>query len=255
MRTGERTAAARLEEHIAPDATMDTSTQPGQPVGRELLEGRAAVLDRVHGLWPATPGYKRAGWSSPQPDGDKLVVKGTNNVTLTFSFNDADQIKHVQLDGGWGGFSYQEIDAIPDAAKALLNNALADDMPIVVTYVDESGQPQSSLRGSVSVFSDTQIAIWIRHGDGGLPTAIQKNPKVSLVYSDRRARQLILIQGRAHIETDEETRRRVFESAPEVEQLHDPHRHGEALIIDVTRYQGGPNPPGGRGTPRMIREA
>ena len=37
-----------------------------------------------------------------------------------------------------------------------------------------------------------------------------------------------------------------------VEQTHDPHRHGVAVVIDVTRLQGGAG--GGRGTFLMIRE-
>jgi hypothetical protein len=37
---------------------------------------------------------------------------------------------------------------------------------------------------------------------------------------------------------------------PEVEQMHDPDRKGAALIIDITRLQGG----GPKGNFRMVRE-
>ena len=53
-----------------------------------------------------------------------------------------------------------------------------------------------------------------------------------------------MINGNGHIETDEGIRRRVFEIAPEVEQMHDPNLTGAALIIDVTRMRGG-TPKGG----------
>lgn len=238
--TGERTSAERAADYLAPNVEMDTSTQPGQPVGRERLSGKAKVLDRISGLWLATPGYMRAGWSDPETDGDGLKVTGTNGVTLTFSFDEHGLINHVLLQGGWGGLRYQEVETIPDAAKGLINNALANQTPISVTYVDATGQPHTSLRGSTCVYSPTQLAIWIRPADGGLPKAMANNNKLSLLYNDRKAGATLIIEGLGHIESDEEVRRRVFELAPEVEQTHDPERHGVALLIDVKRLQGGP---------------
>src|SRR5688572_33278878 len=75
LSTGERTAAQRLEPLLAEDAEYDTNTQPGAvPIGRKVLKGRAAVLDQVFGLWPATPGYSRMGWSEPEPTEGGLRV-------------------------------------------------------------------------------------------------------------------------------------------------------------------------------------
>ena len=87
--------------------------------------------------------------------------------------------------------------------------------------------------------------------EGGLTKAIQTNPRLSLLYRDSKSRSTVVIQGRGHIATDEETRRRVYEMTPEVEQFHDTQRNGAALIIDVTRLQGG----GPKGNFRMQREA
>ena len=56
---------------------------------------------------------------------------------------------------------------------------------------------------------------------------------------------------RNHGDISEETRRRVYEKTPEVEQFHDTARNGAALIIDITRLQGG----GPKGNFRMQREA
>jgi hypothetical protein len=253
LSTGERTAAERVAKYLADDVEFDTNSQPGRPVGREVYKGRTAVLEQISGLWPATPGYSRTGWGDPEPDGDKLKVATSGNVVLTFSFNAVDEISHVLLEGGYGGVRAEDTDTIPLAVKGLINNALANQTPIVVTYVDDKGQPHSSLRGSVCVFSPTQLAIWIRHADGGLPQQIVKNPHVSLLYNDRRAGATVIVEGLAHIEEDEGTRRKVFELSPEVEQTHDPHRHGVAVIIDVTRLQGGPG--AGRGNFRMARQA
>jgi hypothetical protein len=42
-----------------------------------------------------------------------------------------------------------------------------------------------------------------------------------------------LRQGFAHIETDEQIRRKVYDMMPEVEQRDDPDRAGACLIIDI----------------------
>jgi hypothetical protein len=57
--------------------------------------------------------------------------------------------------------------------------------------------------------------------------------------------------GKARIDDDPEARRKVFELCPEVEQTHDPERHGVAVIIDVASLVGGPG--AGRGNFRLAR--
>lgn len=258
LSTGERTAAQRLEPFLAEDCEYDTNTQPGAvPIGREVFKGRKNVLEQVFGQWPATPGYSRLGWSEPEPDGDALKVTTSGAVTLTFDFNAQDEISKVVLQGGYGSGASAaarptgKVDEIPLAVRGLINNALANQTPLVVTYVDENGAPHSSLRGSVCVISPTEFAIWVRHADGGLPVNIVKNPAMSLLYNDRRAGATVIVEGRAHIADDEETRRRVFEQSPEVEQTHDPHHHGVPVVIEVTKLQA--NLGAGRGSYSMSR--
>ncbi|MBV8083850.1 MAG: hypothetical protein JO247_03450, partial [Chloroflexi bacterium] len=65
----------------------------------------------------------------------------------------------------------------------------------------------------------------------------------------RRANTAINVMGRGHIADDEETRRIVYEQSPEGEQTDDTHRHGVALVIDVTRLQANLGP--GRGNYSM----
>src|SRR6266508_2286084 len=69
VRTGERIASRYLEPHLAEDVVLDT--------GREQVSGKAAVLERVSGVWPSTPIYYQGGWSAPQAEGDTLKVTGT----------------------------------------------------------------------------------------------------------------------------------------------------------------------------------
>jgi hypothetical protein len=259
LSTGERTAAQRLDPYLAEDVSYDTNTQPGiVPVGREVHHGRAEVLNQVFGLWPATPGYSRLGWSEPEPDGDGLKVVTSGAVSVTFSFNESDQISSVMLEGGFGSRAAAPqvksgaVESIPLAVRGVINNALANQTPIVVTYADANHAPHSSLRGSTCIIGPTQFAIWVRHADGGLPHAVVNNDQVSLLYNDRRAGATVIVQGRAHVAVDEETRRRVYEQCPEVEQTHDPHRHGVALVIDVVRMQA--NLGAGRGNFTLARE-
>jgi hypothetical protein len=68
---------------------------------------------------------------------------------------------------------------IPADLKERINNALAQHHPIMITYVDEAGQPNLTFRGSTQVFSDTQLAI-CRNASGKMIRSIQKNWKVAL---------------------------------------------------------------------------
>lgn len=250
IKTGEGVASRYAEAYLADDVVLDT--------GREQVSGKAAVLARISGEWPSTPVYKLGGWSEPAADGDKLKVTGTfpalgaapAGMNLTFSFNGSDQISHIQQETVTGG-PPQTVEAIPDHVKGQINSALYNGTPIVVTYVDAEGQPQSSLRGSTVVFSDTQIGIWVRNAEGGLPTQVTNgNNKVSLLYRDSKTRSTIVIQGRGSVSNDPEVRRRLFEMTPEVEQFHDTERKGAAVIIDITRLQAG----GPKGMVRLVRE-
>ena len=83
-------------------------------------------------------------------------------------------------------------------------------------------------------FSPTQLAIWVRNGEGGLPRALNANPEMSVLYWDGATRSAITFQGRGQLASDEQTRNRVFERMPEQEQNHDPERNGVALIIEVS---------------------
>ena len=244
LSTGERTAAARLVQYLADDVEFSTNSQPGvAPIGREVFTGRDAVLERVSGQWPATPGFGRLGWSEPEADGDQLKVTSSTAVNLTFGFNEGGQIQKIYLDGGWGSGATPpppvtgNVDSIPLAVKGVLNNARANSTPMTVTYVDEEAVPHTSFRGSVCVIGPTRLAIWVRDANGGLPTAIGTKPVVSLVYSDLRGGNMINITGRASVASDDETRRKVYEAGPEVEQTHDLGRNGVAVVVDVTNLQ------------------
>lgn len=237
LRSGEASAATRAGTRLADDVVL--------VMGEQRAEGRAAVLERITGQWPLTPVLLQGAWSDPEEDEESVIVTASfrgigaapGGLTLTFAFDGGDAIREVrqQLQPGPAP---QTADTIPDHVRGLVNTALANGLPIAVAYVDETGQPVLSPRGSTQVYSPTQLSIWVRNREGGLASAVAANPRLALLYRDSRTRTTLIFQGRGRIVTDEAVRNRVFDLAPEVEQRHDPERRGAALLIDVERLQG-----------------
>jgi hypothetical protein len=248
LKSGELAAASRVSEHLAPDVVFSS--------GAQEVAGHDAVLKRVTGQWPNTPVYQYGGWSDPQTDGDRRTVHadfpawGGNLLAmdLAFSFNAAGQISRVEQKLQTAPRP-QPTDTIPDFVRGIVNTALLNGTPMSVAYTDESGQPVLSMRGSTTVYSERQLGIWVRNAEGGMVASLQVNPRMALLYRDSKNRTTLIFEGRGHVESDEATRKRLYEMVPEVEQNHDPDRKGAALIIDVTKLQG--NTP--RGSIRMER--
>ncbi len=254
IKTGERSASERAREHLASDVVLEVVRAQGS----EEIKGIDQVLFRLGGIWAFTPIFQRGAWSEPKTEADKLKVEGIfpdlgaapQAMNLTFSFNGNGQITHVTQQMVMGG-PPQQVDEVPTYLRGQIDSALFNNTPMVVCYVDENGQPQQSLRGSTLVFSPTQLAIWVRSAEGGIVKAVSGgNNKLSLLYRDSMSRSTIVVQGRGSIATDEETRKRLYDMTPEVEQMHDPDRKGAALIIDIARLQGG----GPKGNFRMQRD-
>ncbi|HEX5140500.1 MAG TPA: pyridoxamine 5'-phosphate oxidase family protein [Dehalococcoidia bacterium] len=249
MRTGEFPAVEEAGKVLADDVKLTGATVWGRQGA--TVEGKKDVLYRITGEWPNTPVYVKGFWSAAKEEGDKVKVTATfpgmgaapAAVNLTFSFNGKDQISQVD----------QEIvpqarpeptDYIPDTARGLINGALRNNTPMTIAYVDEDGSPNMSLRGSVQVYSPTQLSIWVRNKEGGMPKAIAKNPNVGLLYRDSNTRSTLVIKGKAHIEEDDETCNRVWNMIQDVEQKHETRESGCAMIIDVVSLGGG-TPKGG----------
>ena len=255
LRTGEMSATENAARHLAPDVELDTVGAHMWGNGREAFKGYAKTLEMISGIGVMTGVYRTAPWSNPvwNADGSLTITADIgggllSSSTLTFSFNDQDQISHIEQVNK-GGSPPPVTDRIPEFVKGIVNSALANNTPMIVAYTDEQGAPNLSLRGSTQVFSDHQLSIWVRHANGGMANALKKNPRMALMYRDPPARTNLTFEGRAHFETGEDVRNRVFELAPEVEQKHDPGRIGAALIIDIDRL-GGTTP---RGGVRMVR--
>ncbi|GAA1186263.1 pyridoxamine 5'-phosphate oxidase family protein [Pseudonocardia alaniniphila] len=120
-----------------------------------------------------------------------------------------------------------------------INSALENRKPLTVSYVGLDNRPHMSLRGSVHVHAVDQLAIWVRHSQGGIVDAIGSNPAIGLLYRDADSRTTYVVSGRARVAGDESIRRAVFDASPKVEQDHDPERLGVAVLIDVDEVKGG----------------
>jgi hypothetical protein len=254
LRTGEPSATKNVSQYLAPEVVLTLG-----PAGRKTtITGFDAVLDRVTGEWPNTPVFVRGFWSAARLDGDQAKVDATfppmgaapAEVHLTFGFNGDGKISTIDQEVV-AQPAAEPTDTIPDTARGLINGALRNNTPMSVAYVDEEGKPSVSLRGSVQVYSPTQLSIWLRSTTGGIAKALAKNPNVALLYRDSYSRSTLMIQGVGHVETDPEICARVWNLIQDVEQKHETHESGCALIIDVTKMQGGTP----RGGVRMARAA
>jgi hypothetical protein len=121
-----------------------------------------------------------------------------------------------------------------------INAAATSAKPLIIAYVDQSGAPQLSYRGSTQVLSDTQLAIWVRNPQGRILAATRANPSVALIYGnfDPSAKGFMTFHGRARIDDSAEMRQRVYDGSPEGERNLDKERKGAVLIVDLDSVDG-----------------
>ena len=129
---------------------------------------------------------------------------------------------------------------LTDDIKQAVDAAFGARRPMVISYVDESGAPQMSYRGTTQAFSDTQLAIWVRNPEGRILESIAKNPAVALLYGyfEEKDRGLMFFRGRAQANDNEAVRKQIYESAHEFERDKDPDRKGVAVVIDLDSVDG-----------------
>jgi hypothetical protein len=224
------------------------------------LSGRDAVIERMSA---DTTGrvYREVTWAEPEEYGEALRIIGRTppgslmgGAVLVFHFagDKISIIQHQPIPGA--PMPATEIKLSPEL-KALVNSALITRHPMLMSYVNDSGQPVLSFRGSTQTFSDDQLAIWIRNADGNLLKSVTKNPKVAFMYRNEDTKETFQFQGRAWVATGEAERQKVYDNAPPVERAHDFARTGVALIVDLDLVEGwfGLTPDGPIGRVRMLR--
>ena len=237
IRTGEHSAALVAAQFLAPNVVMNAN-------GTELKH-RDAVIDRITGQWAFTPVLAQGEWSAPESLNDRIRVTADfpglgaapADYRLTFWFDDRDLISRIDEKYSFK-MTAEPVDYIPAHVRTAINRALANQTPIVLAYVDDEGAPSLSLRGSVQVYSSTQLCLWVRNPESGLVGSIRAGRPLSLLYRNSPTRTTLTIRGRGRIIEDEERRRRIFNLCPEVEQRHDPAMTGAAVVVDVSRIHG-----------------
>ena len=224
------------------------------------LKGRNEVLKRVSAE-PTGKLYRDIQWDQPRSETGVVKVKGllpgtAGGAILTVHFA-GDRIAIIQQQGVPGApRSAAELKLTP-TIKSFVNNALATRHPMLIAYVDATGQPVVTFRGSTQAFSDDQLAIWIRNAEGSFISSIQKNPKVALMYRDEESKATYQFKGRARIASDAASRQQVYATMAQVERDHDFAQAGVAVVIDLDLVQGyaGLSPSGPIDPVRMIRGA
>jgi len=219
---------------LAPDATYDT-------LG-ETFAGRDAVIQRLAAMPQfATLAWQRLDVAGPGPDA--LVLKGTppaeaDGRTFVLTFRTQDGVVTAI------GQQFFGLPSVPATTMAMdeglrqrFDRALADQNPMYLTYVDRSGRPQMSMRGSLLTLGPDSLGLWARAATH-IADAITANPHVALVYRDPQARATYTLAGRARIASDEATRLRIWQAMPIPEQRHDFAHLATALVIDLDRVAG-----------------
>ena len=227
---------AALVELVADDVVTVS------PMGS--AEGKAAVLAGF-GPSPITPFLAEASWAERAIDSRTVEIAGTfpthvpvGGITLRVTFDEDARISRVETDVRPIPPPQATEIKITDTMRSALEGALFNRTPITVAYVDADGQPHVSLRGTTQVFSDDQLAVWIRNPKGGLLSAIESNPRVTLFYRDPATRTTYQFQGRARADHSEATRDRVYSNSPEPERNLDLRRSGVAVVIDLDKIEG-----------------
>ena len=75
---------------------------------------------------------------------------------------------------------------LTDEMRTAVNNALDDGHPVISTSVGADGQPSLAFFGSTQVYSDDQLAVWVRNREGGFLQRIAANPHVAFLYRNPR---------------------------------------------------------------------
>ena len=232
------------------------------PVFRALnfnIPGKDGVLKRLTDE-NTSKVYKTVSWQAPFADqyGGVQVkgapASGVGGVIMTLLF-EGDKISAVQQQNVPGAARAPSEMKLTPTIKAFVTQALAEKHPMLIAHTDENGQPVLSFRGSTQAFSDDQLAIWVRNASGGFIKAIQKNPRVALMYRNEDSKATYQFQGRARVATDDATRDKVYATMTQVERDHDYAHTGVAVIIDLDMVQGqaGLSPTGPIEPVRLVR--
>jgi hypothetical protein len=228
-------SAAAVAEHLAPDIVVLTNF--GGADGREAA---VALLKE-----PRIAGFLgQARWSEPAAQGDTIVLTarlpatmpiGGLEFTIEFDGTKIARVEQRMLPPA----TLDPVDVrLTDEIKQAINGALDNQTPMLLAYRDGSDQIHLSFRGTVQPYGDSQLALWARDPDAGLPRNIGPYPNVTLYYHDPATRTTYNFYGQARIESDATARTTIFDGSNVREQYMDYHRRGVAIVVDLDKVEG-----------------
>ncbi|MCH8108837.1 MAG: pyridoxamine 5'-phosphate oxidase family protein [Chloroflexi bacterium] len=124
--------------------------------------------------------------------------------------------------------------AIEGEMREMLNSALADRMVCLVGTASKDGEPQISMKGSVSVYDGETLAYWERSMRSALEN-VNDNPKVVIFYRNPEKRINWRFHGTATVHESGEIREKVKGQTPQPELDRDPDDKGFAILVKVDR--------------------
>jgi hypothetical protein len=183
LRTGEISAARIAVAGMIPTVTM---TSRGQ-----VFSGREGVQERLAGLWPLMLALRSADWSYDNAANGAVIAHATFGsigaspdwYDLNFEYDDAGFITKI-VETFKTPAPSEPTQTMSVIVQRRINNALAEGKPITLSYVNDAGEPEISLRGSIQVYSPSQLGAWIRVATSGLVRSIEAGRPVSMLYRD-----------------------------------------------------------------------
>ena len=123
---------------------------------------------------------------------------------------------------------------ITEQMKELVNRNHADGWDCTIGTVDKNGQPQLSLKGSVTVYDSETLAYWERAKRTALENVVE-NPKITVLYNNMTDRIRWRFYGMAEVHESGFIREDVMSRIVDAELERDPERLGVAVLIKVNR--------------------
>ncbi|MFL6694609.1 MAG: pyridoxamine 5'-phosphate oxidase family protein, partial [Ramlibacter sp.] len=248
-RTGADTVASRLlallrgpAEDAAAMRELLAPTVRFEALGRMLAGADIVAAELVQG--PTGELARKLDWAEPR------VVDGAVRLTGRSRPGTRDRPLVITLalaDGRVALVQQQRMPAppvpaqplvLPEALKRMVDSALVERHPMLLSFIGPDDQPILSYRGSVQADGDDRLAMWIRNPDGLLVRSIARRPKVALVYRNEDTKATYHFQGRARVSDAADDRKRVFDRAAVAEREHDFAMLGVVVLVDLDRVEG-----------------
>ena len=130
---------------------------------------------------------------------------------------------------------------VPKVLHDYINSAYPDYVCLVSTVLD-NGYAQVSPRGSIMVYDDETLGMWLR-GGGSTAAGLEDGTKVTVFYRNPTIRQYLprggiaRFYGTAEIHKTDPVREKVWTGMIEQERKGDPDKKGYAALIRIERAE------------------